>query len=125
VKVPLYAVKKHGPTALALVEHVEAGGLQDVGTFRGIIAKSAQVSNQGTAGFWTDGPDGAGLVYRTQDRGYPISDAQPAALTKRCLAIAQAHKAALAQISPDQQLLMGIAGHLEGIAEEIKKRFAA
>lgn len=125
MKVDSYAVKKHGPTAKALVEHVQSGGTQDVGTFRGVLAKSAGVSNQGTAGFWTDRPDGAGLVHRTKNSGYPILDSQPAALTKRCLAIAEAHKASQAQVGPDQQLLMGIAHHLEGIAEAIKKRFAA
>jgi hypothetical protein len=125
VKVDPYAVKKHGPTAQALVEHVQSGGTQNVGTFRGILAKSAGVSNQGTAGFWTDGPNGGGLVHRTKDSGYPILDSQPAALTKRCLAIAEKYKASQAQVGPDQQFWMGLAGHLEGIAEEIKKRFAA
>ncbi len=125
MKIDSYAVKKHGPTAQALVEHAKSGGNQDVGTFREVLAKSAGVSNQGTAGFWTDGPDGAGLVHRTQNSGYPISDSQPAALTKRCLSIAEAYEASQAQGGPDRQFWMGLAGHLEGIAGEIKKRFAA
>jgi hypothetical protein len=124
MKIPDYAVRKHGATALALVEHVTAGGAQNVGTFRKIIQKSEGISSQGTAGFWTDGGNGTGLVYRTHHSGYPITDDQPAALTKRCFAMAEASKAAQAQASPDQQLWTGIAQHLEAVAELIRHRFA-
>lgn len=107
------------------MEHVAAGGAQNVGTFRPILMKLMGVSSQGTAGFWGKGPNDASLVHRTHDSGYPILDSQPAALTKRCLAIAEAYKASQAQVGPDKQFWMGLAGHLEGIAEEIRKRFAA
>ncbi|MCI0634923.1 MAG: hypothetical protein L0206_13550 [Actinobacteria bacterium] len=123
--IPEYAIRKHGATALTLVEHVERGGAQDVGTFRKIIQKSEGISSQGTAGFWTDGGDGPGLVYRTKNSGYPINDDQPAALTKRCRAMAKAHLAALAQASPDQKFWISMASHLEAVAELIRQRFAA
>jgi hypothetical protein len=125
MNVPEYAVKKHGRTAVALVEHVEAGGAQNVGTFRKIIQKSEGISAQGTAGFWTDGGDGAGLVHRTKNSGYPIEDGQEAALTKRCQAMARAYEEAQAQASPDEQFWAGLAMHLEGVADLIRQRFAA
>lgn len=123
--IPEYAIKKHGATALALVEHVEAGGDQDVGTFRKIIMMSEGISSQGTAGFWTDGGNGAGLVHRTKNSGYPITDNQPAALTKRCRRMAELHKARQAQASPDQKFWVGLATHLEAVADLIRQRFAA
>lgn len=123
--IPEYAIRKHGATALALVEHVEAGGAQDVGTFRNIIMNAEGISSQGTAGFWTDGGNGTGLVYRTKNSGYPIRDDQPAALTKRCRRMAELYKARQAQASPDQQFWAGLATHLEAVAELIRHRFAA
>jgi hypothetical protein len=125
VFIPKSVIARQGPCAVALIEHVAGGGAQNVGTFRPILMELMGVSSQGTAGFWTNGPDGAGLAYRTHDSGYPITDDQPAALTKRCHLIADAYKALQTEVGPDQRFWMSLAGHLEGIAEEIKKRFAA
>jgi hypothetical protein len=124
-QIPEYAVKKHGKTALLLVGHVEAGGAQNVGTFRKIIQESEGISSQGTAGFWTDGGDGTGLVYRTENSGYPIEDSQAAALTKRCKAMAQLYKERMAQASPDQQFWTSLAAHLDAMADLIRIRLAA
>lgn len=125
MNIPEYATKKHGATALALVEHADAGGVQNVGTFRKIIQKSEGISSQGTAGFWTDGGTGAGLVYRTHNSGYPIKDDQAAGLTKRCRAMAEDYKASQAKASPDEQFWAGMATHLEAVADLIRDRFAA
>jgi hypothetical protein len=120
-----YQVRRHGATALALVEHVRQGGPQNVATFRKILQKAAGVSPQGTAGFWTNGPDGLGLVYRTQNSGYPITSEQPAALTKRCHQMAEAYTDSLAEASPDEEFWLGVAEHLQGLAGLIRKRFGA
>lgn len=74
---------------------------------------------------WTDGGDGAGLVHRTKNKGYPIEDEQEVALTKRRRAMAKPYQQGVVQASPDELFWVGLATHLEGVADLIRRRFAA
>lgn len=120
--IPPYSVREYGKIALALVNHVEAGGDQDVQSFRTIIQEMAGIGVQGTAGHWSKDADGTGLAYRKV--GGQAKPSDQAALTKRCYEMAKLYKEMLASASPDQQFWMGLASSLQDVANLIRARYA-